>query len=315
MRQDIEFKSEGVTCRGWLSTPDAGNPPFPCVIMAGGANYLKEFPIMQVHIEDFIRHGLACIAFDYRSFGASEGLPRQHLDCPGQVEDCRNAISFAETLPNVDPERLGFWGASVGGGHALIVAGLDPRVKCTVSAFPMVDGYLQNRGIRGDTGMKKLYQVILEDRRKRIKDETQIGYMPSVSPEPEKELCYSPMPGNYELYMICKKVAPAWENRVTIQSAEIKLRHCVWPFLPRILTMPLLQIMLEGDYTVGSTFEETAIEAYNRIPSPLKKMLIIPSDGGKVTHMTVYTKGPHTQLFSKPAADFLSEHLVEPYKK
>ena len=29
MRQDIEFESEGVTCRGWLFTPDAGEAAFP----------------------------------------------------------------------------------------------------------------------------------------------------------------------------------------------------------------------------------------------------------------------------------------------
>ena len=309
MRQDIEFKSEGVTCRGWLLTPDEGKPPFPCVTMAMGANYVKEFPIIKVHTEDFIRHGLACVVFDYRSFGASEGLPRQHLDCPGQVEDCRNAISLAETLPNVDPERLGFWGTSVGGGHALIVAALDPRIKCTVSIFPMVDGYNRYRVARSDVGIKTLYAAILEDRRRRIKDETQIGYMPSVSQD-EKELSSSNSLGNYELYMHCAKGAPAWENRVTIHSVEILLTHSVWSFLPRILTMPLLEILVEGD-----VMNEDAIKAYNRIPSPHKKILIIPSDNGKVTHATIYTKQPHTQLFSKPAAEFFVEHLVKPYKK
>jgi fermentation-respiration switch protein FrsA (DUF1100 family) len=310
MRQDIEFKSEGVTCRGWFFTPDEGKPPFPCITMAMGANYVKEFPIIKVHTEEFIRHGLACVVFDYRSFGASDGLPRQHLDGPAQVEDCRNAISLAETLPNVDRERLGLWGTSLGGGHALIVAAMDSRIKCTVSIFPVADGYDQNRGSRGNTGMKKLAAAILEDRRKRIKDETHIGYMPSVAQD-ENEVCYSPTPSSYGLYMHCGKIAPAWENRVTIQSAEIKFTQSVWPFLPRILTMPLLEILVEGDLAVNAD----AIKAYNLIPSPRKKILIIPSDNGKVNHATSYTQQSHTQLFSKPAAEFFVEHLVEPYNK
>jgi hypothetical protein len=315
MRQDIEFKSEGVTIRGWLFTPDEGKPPFPCVPMAMGANYVKEFPMVTVHVEEFIRHGIACIAFDYRSFGASDGTPRQHLDCIAQVEDCRNAISFAETLPDIDRNRLGFWGASVGGGHALIVAALDPRIRCTVSAFPMIDGYNQNRGARGDVGMKKFMDAVLEDRRRTIKDPTHIGYMPSVSPDPDNELCYSPMPGNYELYMECAKVAPAWENRVTIQSAEIKLRHSAFPFLPRILTMPLLEILLEGDTTTGNTFNEDSIKAFDQIPSPKKEMLLVPSDNRKVTHESIYTKASDTRLFARPAAEFFVKHLIEPYRK
>ncbi|MBI2858779.1 MAG: hypothetical protein HYX90_06855 [Chloroflexi bacterium] len=42
MRQDIEFKSQGLTCRGWLYTPDEGKPPFPCIITAMGAGYVKD---------------------------------------------------------------------------------------------------------------------------------------------------------------------------------------------------------------------------------------------------------------------------------
>ena len=309
MRQDIEFKSEGVTCRGWFFTPDEGKPPFPCITMVMGANYVKEFPIIKVHTEEFLRHGLACVVADYRSFGASDGLPRQHLDSWGQVEDSRNAISFAETLPNVDPERLGLWGTSVGGGHALIVAAMDSRIKCTVSIFPIVDGYDQNTRARDSTAMKRLAAAILEDRRKRIKDPTHVGYMPSVTQD-AKELCYGTALNNYDLYTTCAKDAPAWENRVTIQSAEIKFTHSVWPFLPRILTMPLLKILVEGD-----TVNADAIKAYNLIPSPRKKCLIIPSDNGKVTHASAYTQKSHTQLFSKPAAEFFVEQLVEPYKK
>lgn len=312
MRQDIEFKSEGVLCRGWLVTPEGSKPPFACVIMAMGANYVKEFPIIQGHMEEFMRHGLASIVFDYRSFGASEGFPRLHLDPWEQVEDCRNAISLAETLPNIDPERLGFWGISVGGGHALTVAALDPRVKCTASVVPMVDGYASQRVIRGDLGFKKACEAILEDRRKRFKDETQRGYMPVVSMEPDKELCYSPMHGNYEIYMTSKKVAPSWENRVTIQSQECKLRYDVWSCVPKILGIPVLVIVVEGD--IYAPWDQ-AIEAYNRIPSPRKRMLLIPSGGGQVTHGTVYTKPSHMQIATKAAAEFLVEHLVKPYEK
>lgn len=172
MRQDIEFKSEGVTCRGWLFTPDVGKPPFPCVVTAGGGGYVKEFPIMKEHAEEFMRHGLAAILFDYRHYGASEGLPRQHIDLWEQVEDCRNALSLAETLPNVDPERLGFWGISLGGAHAFIVPAMDSRVKCTVSTIPQVDGYTNNRLVRSEEQFEKFCELIIEDRRKRFKDET-----------------------------------------------------------------------------------------------------------------------------------------------
>ena len=35
-RRDIIFQSCGVTCRGWLYTPDEGEGPFPAVVQALG---------------------------------------------------------------------------------------------------------------------------------------------------------------------------------------------------------------------------------------------------------------------------------------
>ena len=249
-----------------------------------GAGYVKEFPIMLGHAEEFMRHGLASIVFDYRHYGASEGSPRLHIDLWEQVEDCRNAISLAETLPNVDPERLGFWGISNGGRHALIGPALDSRVKCSAGVIPMVDGYAWLRLTRTDVWVEKFRTVILEDRRKRFRDETQRGYLPVYSKEPEKELCHFPYPTQYEVFTNLKKVAPAWENRRTIESLECISYYNVWSYLPRLLGVPILMIVVEGD---TNTPWDLAIEAYNRVPSPHKKMLIIPWEGGKVTHLSL----------------------------
>ena len=307
MKQDIEFKSKGMTCRGWLVTPDAGKLPFPCVVMAMGATYVKEFPIIKEHMEEFKRRGLASIVFDYRCFGASEGLPRQHLDPQEQVEDCRNAISLAETLPDLDPERLGFWGISSGGGYAFTVPALDSRVTCSTAVLPMVDGYACQRLIRSEVDFRKLSEVILEERRKRFKDDTQRGYVAMFSSGGEKELAGFPLASNYEVFMDYKKVAPAWENRRTIESLECYLNYNVWPYLPRILSIPLLAIVIEGD---TNTPWNLAIEAYNRVPSPHKSIFLVPSHCGKVTHMSVYSDPSHMQMIAKAAGDFFAEHLI-----
>jgi len=79
--------------------------------MAGGWCYVKEI-VMPNYADYFVREGFAALIFDYRSFGASEGKLRQHLDPWWQIEDYRNAISYAETLPEVDAERIAIWGIS-----------------------------------------------------------------------------------------------------------------------------------------------------------------------------------------------------------
>ena len=112
MRRDIEFASGGETVRGWLYTPDEGEGPFPVIVMAGGWCYVKE--LVQPHVaQQFADAGLAAILFDYRNFGSSDGARRQHIDPNAQIEDYRNAISFAETLDEVDAERIGVVGPLV----------------------------------------------------------------------------------------------------------------------------------------------------------------------------------------------------------
>jgi alpha-beta hydrolase superfamily lysophospholipase len=47
--------------------------------------------------EVFEAAGLAAIVFDNRNFGASDGQPRQEIVPWQQIDDYRDAISFAQT--------------------------------------------------------------------------------------------------------------------------------------------------------------------------------------------------------------------------
>jgi alpha/beta superfamily hydrolase len=71
--------------------------------------------------------GCATLRFDYRRFGESSGEPRQHINPWDPIEDYRNALTFAETLPGIDRKRTGVWGISYSGGHVLVTAALDSR--------------------------------------------------------------------------------------------------------------------------------------------------------------------------------------------
>src|SRR5260370_8084967 len=83
---------------------------------------------------------MAALIFDYRRMGASDGEPRQHIDPWDQIEDYKNAITYAENLPEIDPCRIGIWGLSYSGGHFLIVAATHPRASSVVSNRPVRHG-------------------------------------------------------------------------------------------------------------------------------------------------------------------------------
>jgi pimeloyl-ACP methyl ester carboxylesterase len=145
-RLDLEFDVEGTRCAAWLYRPDPGDAPPPVVVMAHGFSGTREVRL-PAYAECFARHGLASFVFDYRHFGASGGEPRQLLSVRRQLADWRAAVAAARDLAEVDGRRLGLWGTSFGGGHALVTAAGDPRVGAVVAQVPHVDGRASLRGL------------------------------------------------------------------------------------------------------------------------------------------------------------------------
>ena len=302
MRQDIEFNSEGETCRGWLFTPDDGPGPFPAVVMAGGWCYTKEI-VMPGAAEAFVREGLAAIVFDYRNLGISDGDRRQHIDPRAQIEDYKNAISFAEAHPKIDASRIGVWGISYSGGHALIVGATDPRVKCIVSNVAVVDGWANMQRVHGERKLRKLQEMIAADRSRRYEGDPNEGYIPMASADPDNEMAVWNYPEVYDVFMDLKATsAPLHEHYSTIESAELLLDYTVYPFLRRIVDTPTLMIIAEKD---NITLWDLETEVFNLLPTPNKKRFVLPD----ISHMTLYSEETATELAANQAADFLKDHL------
>lgn len=137
-RSDISFESSGQLCRGWLYLPAAAGP-HPVIVMAHGFGAVKEMGL-DAYAERFAAAGYACLVFDYRHFGASDGEPRQLLDIESQLQDWAAAIAFARAHDDLDPERVALWGTSFAGGHALVAGARDGRVAAVISQCPFTDG-------------------------------------------------------------------------------------------------------------------------------------------------------------------------------
>jgi fermentation-respiration switch protein FrsA (DUF1100 family) len=304
VRRDVEFTSGQDTVRGWLYTPDEGDGPYPAIVLAGGWCYVKEL-VQPYYAEMFARAGFAALLFDYRNFGSSDGARRQHIDPVWQIEDYKNAISYLETLDEVDSDRIGAWGLSYSGGHVLIVGATDPRVKCIASQIPVVDGYRNMRRVHGTIGFRAFEELLLEDRRNRFRT-GEDGYLPHAAPDPTTEVSSWPFAETYETFKALKATdAPAYENRSTIESAELLMSYSIDPFLPRLLNTPTLVVVAEGD---DLTLWDLEIEAYNKIPTDKKRLVVV----GESTHMTLYSDKSLLSKAAEAATDWFVEHLLEP---
>src|SRR4249920_1389703 len=139
-RRDIEFDAEGVTLRGWFYPASGSAAQAPTVVMAHGFSAVKEM-YLDSFAEVFAAAGLNVLVFDNRNFGASDGEPRQEIDPWAQVRDYRHAITYVRQLPGIATDRIGVWGSSYSGGHVIVVAALDRRVRAVVAQVPLVSGW------------------------------------------------------------------------------------------------------------------------------------------------------------------------------
>lgn len=139
-RIDVEFPSGDDRCAAWLYRPEAAaDASVPIVVLAHGLGGVKEMRL-DAYAERFTADGYACLVFDYRHFGASEGEPRQLLDIERQLADWAAAVRYARRLDGVDSSRVVLWGSSFSGGHVIEVAARDGRIAAVVSQCPFTDG-------------------------------------------------------------------------------------------------------------------------------------------------------------------------------
>ncbi len=136
--QAISIVSQGLKLSAWLFLPEGGARP-PVVVMAHGFGATRMMGL-RPFAERFVAAGLACLVFDYRNFGDSEGKPRNLISPRRHIEDWLATIDFATTLPEVKGTSLALWGTSFSGGHVLVAAAERPAVKAAVSQIPFVDG-------------------------------------------------------------------------------------------------------------------------------------------------------------------------------
>jgi pimeloyl-ACP methyl ester carboxylesterase len=300
VREEVSFDSEGLTCRGWLYHDDSGEPR-PTIVLAGGWCYVREI-VMPEYAETFLDAGMNALVFDYRHLGVSDGDDRQHLDPWAQIRDYENALSFLERHPSVDAARLGVWGISYSGGHALILAAIDPRIRSIVSQIPVVDGYRNMRRVHGTMGYRRLWDLILEDRGSRYERGERL-YLPHAAPDPSAEVSAWPFPETYETFRDIKEDrAPLYQNRSSVESVDLLMRYDVGPFVRRIYDTPTLMIVAEGD---DLTLWDLEIEAFNAVPTTHKRLVVLPH----TTHMTLYSDKDKLTVAAGHATDWFVETL------
>ncbi|KAK5710592.1 hypothetical protein LTR15_012921 [Elasticomyces elasticus] len=237
--------------------------------MAHGFTALKEMDL-DTFAEHFTSNlPISCLVYDNRNFGDSEGAPRHEIIPSLQQSDYSDAITYAQSLGDVDAEKIGVWGSSYSGGHVLVVGAVDRRVKVVLSQVPLVNGWDNfNRLIRPDF-QPGLNQTFQQDRLARMSGK-EPGKIPVVHENP-LEMSSMPSADSYQFFSMWEKKSN-WKNEVTIRSIELLRANDPAHGIHRISPTPLLMTVAQDDVL---TPPDLALEAYSRAREP-KQVHIIP---------------------------------------
>ncbi|MET0699951.1 MAG: alpha/beta fold hydrolase [Mycobacterium sp.] len=157
---DASFDSNGTRCAAWLTYPD-GPGPHPAIVLIHGLGATHQMMLKQYE-QAFSAAGVATLAFDYRTTGASAGSPRQRLAMRRQHADAQAAYDFLKSDSHIDARRVGLWGTSLGAMHALRLASERPDVAAVVVQCPIVYG----PGAAMHSGLRPVFRMtppIIED--------------------------------------------------------------------------------------------------------------------------------------------------------
>src|SRR5271168_4184334 len=169
-RLDVTVPAEGgIELGAWLFLPK-GDGVHPAISMAHGFAGTREHGLERF-ARAFAAAGFVVLVHDHRNFGTSGGDLRGDIDPWLQIRDWRRAISFLEARPEVDPTRIGLWGTSYAGGHALVLGATDRRLACVVSQVPTISGYQQGLRRFAPESVAALEGALNDDERAQLRGE------------------------------------------------------------------------------------------------------------------------------------------------
>jgi len=129
----IEYPSDGLTITGILQVPTSGKPPYPVIVMNHGfiSRTVYSSGDGTDRAAEFLnRRGYLTVSSDYRTWGDSD--TDVSLFYSGLAIDVINLMNALPSIPQADPDRIGMWGHSMGGGVTFKVLTIDSRAKAAV---------------------------------------------------------------------------------------------------------------------------------------------------------------------------------------
>ena len=140
------YRSDNLKIYALLTIPngDAPETGWPAIIFNHGYIPPEVYQTTERYVaytDAFSRNGYVVFKPDYRGHGDSEGLPEGAYYSPAYTSDVLNAVSSIKAHPQVDKEKIGMWGHSMGGHITLRSMVITKDIKAGVIWAGVVASY------------------------------------------------------------------------------------------------------------------------------------------------------------------------------
>jgi uncharacterized protein len=165
-RESIRFFSDGQRLDGELWLPRSSACSGVVISCSGYAGLRGLQPARFARA--LVPHGYACLIFDYRGFGFSDG-ERGRLFPDEQVEDIRAAVDYLCSRDDTAESPVVLLGWGLGGALVIAEAAHDSRVAAVVALNAIADGYRTTRALHDDASWASLMERLERDRFERLR--------------------------------------------------------------------------------------------------------------------------------------------------
>jgi uncharacterized protein len=185
--------------------------------------------------------GVIALAFDFRTWGESQGTQRAMENPASKIADIQAAVAYLQTRQEVDTTRLGGLGICASAGYMAAAASTTPAIKSVSFVAPWLHDKAIVQAVYGGEAVVNNLISLSREAQSKFQATGELTLLPGASTTDKSAVMF-----NVPYYTETDRgLIAAWENKFNVASWEGWLSFDAMPFAKR-LTQPVFMIHSEA---------------------------------------------------------------------
>ena len=307
--ETVTFRNPGMY---WDMAANIHFPPgfdaskrYPAMISNHPIGSCKEQTSGNVYGAAMAEAGFVVIVPDASFQGGSGGAPRWIEDPEQRVKDYRDTIDFAQSLPYVDPDRIGMLGICGGGGYSVKATVMDKLIKALVTITGVNFGRLMREGFSNFDPVGALQHMAAQRTAENAGADEEINLFVPASMDAAKAAGITDIDvlGATDYYRNRVPNAAAG-TRMLVSHAASAMTWDAFAFAETLLTQPILLVF--GGKPGGFGAYRDGMELHGRAASKDKEVVVVEG----WSHYDLYDQPEPVGIALEHLIPFIKQHVA-----